>query len=594
MKPKIAPDFVFSMTSEYYTLLTRLSQRLSKDDLNSLVFSCGNILPPSTAEKITTSYHLFQELKQRGHLGPVNYDYLRKQLVLVGRHDLASMLPDQFEILFGRSSVRSKDPFGCFASPSAPDTDLVNVSMLKYFHPNTESRMLLMHLSEQLKSEDAMKLAFLMYPTHSQVTALDFAEHIEREGGLNSVDVVNRLSSCLEVVGRVDLAQVLHSLKTPQVLLASFSTSQQQLSLKMRLLLHSKHQSYDFHMKALRKVETDSEVRMKLLNPIIQRIQQSFEESTILARAKNLETAILSNSTSHKIDLDSLINISLLKALEVDNAYRNAMQVICVANSKDVPIEELCDLTERLQKSYKSFGSIMDILNWNSVIRGELKETIERHRSPFGTSADLACQYILELSQEISQCSEIYREKQKIDHHLRALHSVYYSCCHYIIVIQWLASLLCFSTSFNSAVQLNLCKYKETLWHIVQQRNDDIMQSYSCIAKIIGPDVLEKLNILLPEGNTDSNQSPWVWQWPFVHLFNVLVIKLLTVATLGPDHTLTDYYFVDNNQALCCGSQVIMASAAAMKMQVEALREKALSKDRLCSQVIATLTVTDS
>ena len=39
-----------------------------------------------------------------------------------------------------------------------------------------------MQLSLQLKSEDAKKLAFLMYPTHSQATALEFAEFIEREG----------------------------------------------------------------------------------------------------------------------------------------------------------------------------------------------------------------------------------------------------------------------------------------------------------------------------------------------------------------------------------------------------------------------------
>ena len=61
------------MASEYYSTLTELSQRLSKDDLNNLVYSCGNILPLLIAEKITAGIHLFQELKQRGHLGPSNY-----------------------------------------------------------------------------------------------------------------------------------------------------------------------------------------------------------------------------------------------------------------------------------------------------------------------------------------------------------------------------------------------------------------------------------------------------------------------------------------------------------------------------------------
>ena len=82
------------MTNDYYSMLTELSLRLSRDDLTNLIFSCGSILLPSTAETITSGIHYFQELKQRGHLGPANFDYLRKQLELVGRHDLTSTLPD--------------------------------------------------------------------------------------------------------------------------------------------------------------------------------------------------------------------------------------------------------------------------------------------------------------------------------------------------------------------------------------------------------------------------------------------------------------------------------------------------------------------
>ena len=136
------------MTSEYHSTLMELSQKLSKDDLNNLVYSCESILPLSTAEKITAGIHLFRELKHRGYLGPANYDYLRKQLVLVGRHDLASMLPDQFEVLFGRSTVRDKEYFGCFVSPTSPDTSsiVINASLLDHSQPSSESRILLMQL----------------------------------------------------------------------------------------------------------------------------------------------------------------------------------------------------------------------------------------------------------------------------------------------------------------------------------------------------------------------------------------------------------------------------------------------------------------
>ena len=222
---------------------------------------------------------------------------------------------------------------------TTPDTNSVNVSLLQ---PNTESRMLLMHLSQQLTSEDAKKLAFLMYPTHSQVTALNFAELLEREGGLYSIKVVTRLSSCLEVVGRVDLAQLLLPLKTPQ-LVTSLSTPQQQLNFKMKMYIHTKQQSYDFHVKALKKVETDSRVRMKLLGPIVERIWPSFEEPNIQVLARSLEIA---QSVSNQRDLDSLIKLSLMEVSRIDKAYMNAMQVTCVANSEDILIEKVCDIVE--------------------------------------------------------------------------------------------------------------------------------------------------------------------------------------------------------------------------------------------------------
>ena len=307
------------MESEYYSLLLELSQRLSSDDLHNLVFSCESIVPPSSAEKITAGIHLFRELKNCGYLGPTNYDYLRKQLVLVGRHDLASMLPDQFEILFGRSTIRDKGYFGCFISPTVPCSTFENVTLLNSFHPNTESRMLLMHLSQQLTSEDAKKLSFLMYPSHDSVTPLDFVESLEKEGGLNSSELVTRLSSCLEIVGRVDLAQLFRSLKVPQVV-ASMSTLQQQLTLKMRLFLHSKQQSYDFHVKALKEVETDNVVRMKLIGPIIERLRPSFMESNIQLLARSLEAATL---VSHQQDLHSLIKTSLVEVSKIEGHTNN-------------------------------------------------------------------------------------------------------------------------------------------------------------------------------------------------------------------------------------------------------------------------------
>ena len=276
------------MSSDYYTLLTNLAQQLSREDIKKLVFSCGNVLPPSSAEKITSGIDLFRELKQRGHLGPTNYDYLGKQLVVVGRHDLASMLPDKVEILYGQSNIRDSIYCGCIGSPTAPVANAMHFSTLKFCHPNTDSRMFLIHISQQLHFEDSKKLAFLMCPTQSHATAIELAELLEREGGMCSIDVVNRFSSCLEAIGRHDLAELVNALIVPHKLLSSLSTSQQQLNLKMNLLLHSKQQSYDFYMRALSEVENDSEVRVKLLRPITEKLKEVFDPFKIYSLAKNI------------------------------------------------------------------------------------------------------------------------------------------------------------------------------------------------------------------------------------------------------------------------------------------------------------------
>ena len=582
------------MTSDYYALLTSVPQQLSKDDLKCLVFSCGSIRPPSSVEKIASGIDLFLELKQRGHLGPANYDYLRKQLVLVGRHDLASMLPDKIEVLYGQSHIRDKRHFGCVVSPSAPVFNPLNVSTLKFCHPNAESRMFLMLLSQQLNSEDSRKLAFLMYPTPSHTSAMELAELLESEGGLYSVAIVNRLSLCLEAVGRVDLAMLVNSLKAPQILLNALSTSHQQLNLKMSLLLHSKQQSYDFYMRALSEVEYDNEVRVKLLGPVTERVKEYFDPSQICSLAKNVQTAMQDRVTtlSHNNDTDSLIKASLLESLKVNQAFVRRLTIL--ESCKQLPVEKLYDLTEQLRESYESFSSLMDVLKWNSVVRDELRETVKLHQSPFGTPAECACQYILELTQELSRCDKLGQAMQKTGQHLVVLNNNYYSCCYHLVTLQWLASLLYFSTSFDSKL-LDLCKHVDTLRYIIQQKKDEILKLYSNIAEIVGSAVLQKL-VPLQHLQSTEESSIQPETNPFVLLFNVLIIKLLAFITLDRESLDVDdvnFMQVDHkfcNRVLHITSPIIRISASAMKKEVEAFRKKTLSEDFLCRHVIAMLT----
>ena len=594
---------------DYHLLLTSLSQRLSNEDLKSLIFSCGDVLPRFASDSVTAGTDLFRELNQRGHLGPSNYDYLRGKLEQVGRNDLASLLPDQFDILFGQVSDTEKTCFGYVSSPAVPAVTVcpIKFQLTKFTSaPSVAHRMFLLHLSEQLSSEELGKLAYLICPKHcdDQLTAaklrLGLADLLERGENVISMQFIDLLSSCLEAIGRADLAQHLCSLTAPQVLLSSFSTSRQQLDLKISLLFHSKHQSYDFHMRALATLERDNGYRVRLLKPVIEGMYDNYSYSTIFPLAQKLQKVL--QNRSHPGNFDKFITASVQKAFDFNQAYMTRTRFI--DNSREVHLESVHKLNSKCSKAYEEFDLIMNSFEWNSEARSELRTKEKCRATPFGTPADIACEYIFELCQETSHCSELHQEKQLTEKHLQILHGIFGCCCCNAVVLQWLATLLCLSTSCSSAHSstLDLSKHKALLENLVKQVKDDIIELYPMISLIVGNDFLQEvapflesqIGVFRPTDNKQWVEVPAVN--PFALLFHVFLIKLLAVASLGPscigvyDVHLTDQLLTSHTSY---ASHVILLIASGMKRQVEAFQRRALTKDRLCERLITTLTTTD-
>ena len=129
-------------------------------------------------------------------------------------------------------------------------------------------------------------------------------------------------------------------------------------------------------------------------------------------------------------------------------------------------------------------------------------------------------------------------------------------------------------------------------------KKGEIVEQYNHIADIVGFDALQQL---IPP-SSDNKHPTKLSLNPFLLLFNVLTIKLLAVATSGPDSFSIDdveLSFMQMGQKFCnqvigVASNMIRVSAAAMKKKVKAFREKILGKDQLCSCVIATLTIDSS
>ncbi|XP_033847647.1 protein FADD [Periophthalmus magnuspinnatus] len=76
----------------FNTLLLDISSHLSKEQLESLKFLCGDVIRKRDQEKVDTGIKLFQMLMQRAKLGPDNTEYLSRLLTEVQRQDLRDKL----------------------------------------------------------------------------------------------------------------------------------------------------------------------------------------------------------------------------------------------------------------------------------------------------------------------------------------------------------------------------------------------------------------------------------------------------------------------------------------------------------------------
>ena len=264
-------------------------------------------------------------------------------------------------------------------------------------------------------------------------------------------------------------------------------------------------------------------------------------------------------------------------------------------------LEQLHELNSKCSKAYEEFDLIMNTFEWNSEARSELRMKEKCRATPFGIPADIACEYIFDLCRETSRCSELHQKRQQTEKHLQILHGIFGCCCCNAVVLQWLATLLRLSTSFSSThnIILDLSKYKALLVNLIKQVKDDITYLYPIISLLVGNDFLQKIapflesqiGKFLPTENHQWLEVPVVN--PFVLFFHTFLIKLLAVASLGPncigvyDIHLTDQLLTSHTSY---ASHVILLIASGMKQQVEAFQKRALTEDKLCERLITALT----
>ena len=182
---------------KHRVLLLKLSQRLTKSDLEELVFLCEDVLTESTAEEIKSAISLFRELGHRDYLGPGEYDFIRECLLNIGRVDLANILPGKEE--------NSDNLLQSFSQLSTGEKIRTN-HCTEIGNSVSNWKKTLLHISSQLRAKDLEKMAYLC-SLNINNGGLSLIKSLERRNVIKEGNC-DYLSDVLSEIGRCDLSKL--------------------------------------------------------------------------------------------------------------------------------------------------------------------------------------------------------------------------------------------------------------------------------------------------------------------------------------------------------------------------------------------------
>ena len=440
----------------YREQLLCISDLMTCQDLQRLLWLLKRIVPLAQAEKISQGCELFEVLEEQRLLDCHHLENLCQYVSAIGRQDLIGYLSSAVE--------------GCdHTLPSHDSSSTVDLPD----HPwDYKYRVLLLRISECLSSRDMRNLLWLLRKVIPKAKAEKIIEgyqlfdELEKRGFLGPSSL-GFLCVHLLAVKREDLVCILDPLlKTTSAaniphLPSTFSTV---------------HYTQVFWMKS-------NECASKIKSLAVIGTAQMGEAWNGVYK--------MINNVAHEIgfaaELDDVIRNTLRSAFAYAKAYIPCTRELVPTNMDQI-WQSCC-------QHYQEFDKELDKVHvqWNSRVRKRICEAVGNRKHPHGKLASHICGYARSICTDLLQDEHFEAEVDRVSKSLFVLESTWYERWQVAGLFHWVSNLL----HLGRTSVIDLSRYRDLLLSILAEHKENIELVLEDFSRLVGKDGMKQLSPVL-------------------------------------------------------------------------------------------------
>ena len=550
--------------------LLKLSQQLSRKNLDDLRFLASGIYSVGQLSHIKSSTQLVHSLHQAGHLVG-GQDTLKHWLVEIGRSDLASELPGRLDEVERYPSSREQR---------------------EQLH-----RYRLLEVSESLRRDEVKRLVYIcpilpqtLYDSIEE--GFQLFQELEQRGRLGT-DNYGYLTECLRQLGRVDLATKLSCSEQPMEGIPDSPRSFGAAEQAFRFFCRQKRQMYESRLTEL----TDATN------------QRAWSERTrmLLPRIVATNTRKVPLTTTEafaKLPLE-IVDVIIKDTLEGMFSFvvSETEAVAATIKGDSYLLRRTCSSCEIL---YGEFNTTLEQFGLNTESRQEVSAMCHERNGSHGKAAENVSTSIQSfcaefLGQERAQQSTFTGAIENI----HCLESTYYHIWQRVSMLEWATDIVNLGTSSV----IDLSRHKSTLAGLVLRHRHTILHTIPLLSQVLDKATVDHVTSLL-----SSTSNMWLADETPLHnkagsyiatstqRWCLILLELVGVANgYHINHreiaeTFTKHLYSDPercSQMLQAGMEFAASVTRSMHTQVAVCKETAEKAASLgpcgCSEVISEL-----